>query len=363
MMKALILAGGVGTRLRPLTCTKPKILLPIVNKPLLDWTLQSLVKHSVKEAILAVNYKAETIIRQYGNEKYGVKIVYSMETEPLGTGGPIRKAEELLGKSEPFIVANGDILTDVNYKELMRKHEQNRDAIATIVLFRVEDPSRYGTVQLTENNRITRFVEKPKAKEAPSNLINAGIYVLDPQIFDFIPLGRQVSLEHEVFPKLAEEGKLYGYVFNGLWVDIGKPKDYLKANKLLLDTLNVKHEETEAKLGVEIVNPVLLGENVVIGERSKIGPYVVMSDNVTVGRNVLIQNSVVFNETTILDFSSINGGIVGGKVRVGRHVKILDECILGDHVVIRDDVTLAQGVTVCPYKVVSESVLTKKCLM
>jgi len=364
-LKAIILAGGFGTRLRPLSCTRPKLLFPIANKPLLDWTLERLAKNGIKEVILAVNYMADVFIQHYGNAKYGMKFLYSREGRPLKTGGPIKKAEELIGYDKPFLVLNGDILTNMNYADLVKQHEKN-DAIATIALYKVEDPSRYGIAETTEKNRILRFLEKPTRKEAPSPLANAGIYVLDPKIFDYIPSERPVSIEYEIFPKLAEKGKLFGYSFDGLWTDIGELGDYLRANRLWLDTEIEKRKispSVKMKNDAEIADPSILGKNVTIGEQSKIGPYAAIGDNVTIGKGVRIEDSIVFPETLVSDFTSVKGAIIGENAIIERWVKIEDGCIVGDHVMIKDNVTLTKGVTVCPSKEVVESVLTSKCLM
>lgn len=364
-MKAVILAGGFGTRLRPLSCTRPKLLFPIGNKPLLDWTLKNLAKSKVKEVILAVNYMAEAFIHHYGNTAYQMKLHYSRETMPLGTGGPIKKAEDLIGQKGPFVVLNGDIFTTINYAEVVKKHEKT-NAAATIMLYKVEDPSRYGTVELTKNNKVVRFVEKPPKGKAPSNLVNAGIYVLEPEIFSYIPHGHRVSIERQVFPKLAAKGKLYAYEFEGLWVDIGKHEDYLRANRLLLDAEKKQFSKTmptSKKKDVEIEKPVVVGKDVKIEEKSKIGPYAAVGDGVTLGKGVRIENSIIFPNAIVSDFTSIKGAIIGEGAILGKWVKIEDGCIVGDYAMIRDNVTFTQGVTVCPSKEVSESVLTPKCLM
>ena len=364
-MKALILAGGVGTRLRPLSCTRPKLLFPVANKPLLDWTLERLAKNGVEEVILAVNYMAQAFIQRYGTTKFGMKILYSREGRPLRTGGPIKKAEELIGHDEPFLVLNGDILTNMNYANLVKKHKEN-NAIATIALYKVEDPSRYGIAEMTGKNRVLRFLEKPTRKEAPSSLANAGIYVLNPEIFDYIPSGRPVSIEHETFPKLAGKGKLFGYSFEELWTDIGELGDYLKANRLWLDN-EIKKSKIEKSVKMdddaEIANPTVLGKNVTVGEKSRIGPYAAIGDNVTIGKGVRIENSIVFPGTIVSDFTSVKGAIIGENAIIEKWVKIEDGCIIGDHTIIKDNVTLTKGVTVCPSKEVTESVLTSKCLM
>lgn len=375
-MKAVILAGGFGTRLRPLSCTRPKHLFPIGNKPQLDWTIEKLAKSGTKEVILAVNYMADVYVQHYRKSKQKLKISFSRDTltsgthtrfqRPLGTGGPIKNAEKLIGRKEPFLVLNGDILTNINYAELMKKHRTNNKATATIALYRVKDTSRYGVAELAKDNRVLRFTEKPTCEKTPSNLINAGIYVLEPEIFDYIPSGRPVSIEREIFPKLAEEGKLYGYPFKGLWIDIGEPKDYLKANKLWLD-----HEIKKSQIGknvhiedeVEIKNPSTVNNGTTIREKSEIGPHVTLGEHVTIGREVHIENSIILSGAIISDFTSIRSAIIGEAAMIGSLVKIESGCLIGDHATIRDNVTLTRGVTVCPWKEVAESMLTPKCLM
>jgi len=375
-MKAVVLAGGFGTRLRPLSCTRPKHLFPIGNKPQLDWTIEKLAKSRTKEVILAVNYMADVYVQHYKKSKHKPKISFSRDIlpsgtrtlfqRPLGTGGPIKNAEKLIGHKEPFLVLNGDVLTNIDYSELMKRHKNSKQATATIALYSVEDPSRYGVAELAKDNRILRFIEKPTREKAPSNLINAGIYVLEPEIFDYIPSGRPVSIEREVFPKLAEEGKLYGYPFEGLWIDIGEPEDYLKANKLWLDQeirKNQIEKDVHIKDEVEIKNPSTIGKGTTIGEKSEIGPNVTIGEHVTIGRGVHIENSIIFLGAVISDFTSIRNAIIGEAAMIGCWVKIENNCLIGDHAMIRDKVTLTRGVTVCPWKEVAESVLTPTCLM
>jgi mannose-1-phosphate guanylyltransferase len=359
-LKALILAGGFGTRLRPLSCTRPKILLPIVNKPLLQWTFERLARNNIREARLAVNYQTEAAIKQHRIPRCGLHVTYSRDPlrNPLGTGGPIKKAEKFIEHDAPFLVLNGDVFADVNYTEILKIHKE-KDAVATVALHRVEDPSRYGVAELTEDNRIKRFIEKPSMGTAPTNLINAGAYVLSQKIFNYIPEGRAVSLEYEVFPKLAEEGGLYGYVFDGLWMDIGKPEDYLKISETLIASF-VAQQKSKIGNETEIKKPAAFDRGVSVGEKSVIGPNVVLGRNVTAGNNIRIQNSVILRETVISDFVSMDGAIIGEGVFIGKRVKIGKGCILGDHVKIKDDISLAERVSICPAKEISETVLTPK---
>ena len=360
-MKALILAGGFGTRLRPLSCTRPKTLFPIVNKPLLQWIFERLAKNDVKEAILAVNGQTEFCLKEQRIPKCGLSVKYSIDPPkmPLGTGGPIKKAEKLVGHAEPFLVLNGDIFADLSYREILEKHEE-RKALATIALCEVEDPSRYGVAEIAENGRIKRFIEKPAKSMAPINLINAGVYVLSPKVLQYIPKGKAVSMEREVFPKLVEIGALYGQVFHGLWMDIGKPEEYLQINKMLLDSL-VNRQKHRSGGKFELKNPVALDRGVSIGEKSIIGPYAVLGKNVTIGKNARIAESVIFQDAKIDDFSSINRAIIGEGAIIGKKVVIGKGCIIADQAKVKDNVSLAE-VAVCPAEEISGNKLKFKII-
>jgi len=359
-LKALILAGGFATRLRPLSCSRPKTLFPIVNKPLLEWIFERLSNNGVEEAILAVNALTQFYVKQQRPHRHGLKVKFSVDPPkmPLGTAGPVKKAEKLLGHDEPFIVLNGDIFADLSYREMLDTHVKTK-ALATIALCKVEDPCRYGVAEIVNGNCIKRFIEKPPKDKAPSNLINAGVYVLSPKVFEYIPSGRAVSMEREVFPKLAEEGKLYGHLVNGLWMDIGKPEEYLETNKIILDYLSKNFKQEGAK-NFELKNPVAFDKGVSIAEKSVIGPYAILGKNVTVGKNAQISNSVIFPNVEIDDFVSIDGALIGEGARIGKHVKITSGCIIGDHAKIKDNRHLSDGSAVCPAKEVSENILKPK---
>ena len=351
------MAGGIGSRLRPLSCTRPKLLFPILNKPLLDWTLERLAETGTKGVTLAVKYMAETFINRYGESTHGMKITYSREKTPMRTGGAIKYAEKLIGQKESFLVLNGDIFTNFDYKDILNTHKEE-GGIATIAIYKVDDPSRYGTVKLFGKNRVDQFVEKALRDQAPSNLINAGVYVLNQKIFEYIPSGRPVSIEHEVFPRLAKEGKLFAHEFKGVWVDIGKPADYLRANRILLD------EETKKKVppnnvnlkNVKINQPIVIDTGVKVGYGSQVGPYTVIGKDVVLGENVILENSVIFSDVTISDNTSINGAIIGQGTIVGCNTTIMEGAIIGDYVTIQDNLTISRDVNICHDKTVNESV-------
>jgi len=346
-LKAIILIGGFGTRLRPLSCTRPKALFPIVNKPLLQWTFEKLAENGVSEVILAVNKLTQFHIRQQRLPRCGLKVRFSVDPPkmPLGTAGPVKKAQKLIG-NEIFLVLNGDLITEINYKELFKSHLEGQ-AVATIALHEAEDPSRYGVAELDENNRIRRFVEKPAKGTEPSKLINAGVYVLSPKIFEYIPAGRAVSMEREIFPMLAEHNALFGHKVSGLWIDIGKPEEYLQTNKLLLEACM---SEPPKRGKFECRKPFALSKGVSIGENSTIGPYAVLGRNVTVGKNVHIKDSVIFSHARIDDDADISGALIGEAAHVGKRVKVPEGCIVADHAKIRDDASLTERVHVCPAK-------------
>jgi len=224
---ALILCGGEGTRMRPITYETPKALVPVQGKPLVEHMFDLLKKYGVSDVILSVGYLKEKIIAEKSNwSKLGLTISFVEETAPMGTGGPLRLAKDRLART--FIVSNGDELKDINIMDMHEAHKRNR-ALATIALTTIEDPSQYGVARL-EGERIIEFVEKPKKGKEPSKLINAGFYIMEPEVLEMIPKG-PCSLEKDVFPKLAKMGRLYGFHFSGQWFDTGTLERYEKALK------------------------------------------------------------------------------------------------------------------------------------
>jgi len=224
--KAVILAGGRGTRMRPFTYEIPKPLIPVQGKPLIQHTIDLLMQYNIREVIFSIGYLGDKIKEYFGNgNKFGVKISYVEEDEALGTAGPLNLMKEKL--KESFIMFNGDILANMDLFDFIKFHTRHR-GLATIALKSIPDPSRYGTVKM-EGNIITEFMEKPQ-EQVKHGLINAGVYVMEPEVIDYIPKGR-VMMEDEVFPRLAEEGRLYGYPFRGQWFDTGTHKSYEKAIK------------------------------------------------------------------------------------------------------------------------------------
>jgi mannose-1-phosphate guanylyltransferase len=361
-LKAVILAGGFATRLRPLSCSRPKTLFPIVNKPLLQWIFEGLAANEINEAVLAVNALTQFHIKQQKTPKCGLKIRYAIDPPkiPLGTAGPIKNAEKLIGHDEPFVVLNGDIFAEVNYKQLIEAHMKT-GALATIALCKVDDPCRYGVAELENGNCIKNFIEKPAKDQAPTNLINAGIYVLSPKVFDYISKGQQCSMEREVFPALAKERKLFGHMIDGLWMDIGKPEEYLLANRVILDMLT-KANKLKAPKKMDVKMPVAIDRCVVVGKKTTIGPYTIIGKNVVIGDSVKISNSVIFPDAKICDNAIIDGAIVGEDAIIGKNAVINNGCIVADKVKIKENISLTSDSAVCPAKEISETILKRNII-
>lgn len=370
-MKALILAGGFGTRLRPISCTRPKLLFPIANKPILDLTLRRLAESGVTEVILAVSFMADALERAFGKSKHRIRLHYSRDALPdsssaaLGTGGAIKQAENLLRTEECFFALNGDILSEANYLKILQHHRE-KGRMATVALQRVEDPSRYGVVKLSKEGLIEEFVEKP-TKDAPSNLVNAGIYVFNSEIFEYIPPGKACSIEREVFPKISKERKLLGHEISSLWIDVGKPVDYIKANRIWIarqvEALRRPLKGTDAEKNASIQQPVCIDENVGIGKNSEIGPNVSIGRGCLIGADVRIQGSIIFPSVEIRDQTAITGTVIGEGVKIGEKVTIGKGCLIGDRVTIRDGVRLVNNVKVCPYREVSSNASRGQCVI
>ncbi|HEY1762604.1 MAG TPA: NDP-sugar synthase, partial [Acidimicrobiales bacterium] len=229
-MQAVILVGGMGTRLRPLTYETPKQMLPLVGVPMIECVLEALGRHGVTDAVLSLGYLPDRFTEAYPSSLIsGVRVTYAVEPEPLDTAGAIRYAASFADVDETFLAVNGDVLTDLNVTKLLQFHRE-REAEVTIALHPVDDPSHFGVVPTEENGRVITFVEKPPVNEAPTNLINAGTYVLEPRALDRIAREGRVSIERETFPALAAAGTLFAMADHAYWLDTGTPRLYLQAN-------------------------------------------------------------------------------------------------------------------------------------
>ncbi|MGH9122630.1 MAG: sugar phosphate nucleotidyltransferase, partial [Acidimicrobiales bacterium] len=254
-MKAVVLVGGEGTRLRPLTLHTPKQMLPVGGSPMIERVLDQLALHGVDEAVLSLGYRPDAFLAAYPHGRCGsVRLVYAVEDHPLDTGGAIAFAARHGGLDETFLALNGDVLTDLDITALVDQHVR-RGARATIALTPVSDPSAYGVVVTDAEGRVEAFVEKPAPGEAPSNWVNAGTYVLDPTVLDMIPAGERVSIERVIFPALAAEGSLYAMRSDASWIDAGTPEAYLDANLRFAGRLDGAQVDSSARVAGSWLGP------------------------------------------------------------------------------------------------------------
>ena len=310
----MVLVGGFGTRLRPLTLTTPKQMLPIAGRPMFEWVVGRLAQFGVDEVVLSLGYRPDAFIEAYPDQVCaGVPIRYVTEPEPLGTAGAVRFAAREAGLDDTFLVLNGDVLTDLDVGALVDFHRE-RGAEGTIALHRVEDPSAFGVVPTDEAGRVVAFVEKPPKDEAPTDLINAGTYVLEPSVVDRIPEGRQVSIERETFPALVDAGSLYAMAAETYWLDTGTPQLYIEAN---LDVIGGRRSGVTAEA---IRGDVASGAAVtssVIGVGSSVSP------------GAVIEGSVVMNGVVVEDDAVIRDSILMDGVHVGAGAQISNTSVIG----------------------------------
>ncbi|QDS75000.1 mannose-1-phosphate guanyltransferase [Venturia effusa] len=364
-MKALILVGGFGTRLRPLTLTLPKPLVEFGNKPMILHQIQALAAAGVTDIVLAVNYRPEIMtaaLKKYEKE-YNVRIEFSVETEPLGTAGPLKLAEKILGKDDaPFFVLNSDVICDYPFEELVDFHNAHGNE-GTIVVTRVEEPSKYGVIvhKPGHASKIDRFVEKPV--EFVGNRINAGLYIFNPSILKRIDL-RPTSIEQETFPAMVAEGELHSFDLEGFWMDVGQPKDFIAGTCLYLSSL----AKRQPKLLVPNSEPYIHQGNVMvdpsakIGKNCKIGPNVTIGPGVVVGDGVRLQRCVLLSNSKIKDHAWIKSAIVGWNSTVGRWARLENITVLGDDVTIGDEIYVNGG-SVLPHKSIKANVDSPAIIM
>lgn len=360
-MKGLILVGGYGTRLRPLTLSTPKPLVEFANRPMILHQIEALADAGVTDIVLAVNYRPEVMVetlKKYEKE-YGVSISFSVETEPLGTAGPLKLAESILKKDDsPFFVLNSDVICNYPFKDLINFHTAHGGE-GTIVATKVEDPSKYGViVHKPESTQIDRFVEKPQV--FVGNRINAGIYILNPSVIDLIEL-RPTSIEKETFPQLAKRGTLHSYDLEGYWMDVGQPKDYLTGTGLFLNALSTRHPEQLDK-NENHIGHVLIDPTAKVSPTAKLGPAAVIGPNVVVGDGARISRSVIMRDSIVKPHAHVRHSIVGWGSKVGSWSRIENVTVLGDDVEVQDEVYV-NGARVLPHKSIGANVEKPEIIM
>jgi mannose-1-phosphate guanylyltransferase len=318
-MRAIILVGGFGTRLRPLTSNTPKQMLPIVDRPMIERVVAKLGEHGVTQAILSLGYRPDGFLQAYPDGTCaGVDLHYAVEPEPLDTAGAVRFAALDAGVDERFIVVNGDVLTDLDVSALLALHGKV-GAEGTIALTPVDDPSRYGVVPIDRDGRVEAFIEKPPRDEAPSNWINAGTYVFEPSVIARIPDGRKVSIERETFPALVADRSLYAVQSDAYWVDAGTPETYLQVQLDLIDGVR----GTEAAIAARAS----------VGAGASVDHSVVMAD-ATVAAGATVRDSLLMPGATVEAGATVIGSIVGPGSTVGAGATLTGLTVLGENVVV-----------------------------
>jgi mannose-1-phosphate guanylyltransferase len=349
-MKAILLAGGKGTRLRPLTIHTPKPIVPIFARPFLHYQLDLLKQvPEIDEVILSLNYQPRRIEEIFGDgSESGLSIRYVVEPAPLGTAGAVRYAGDSLRES--VVVFNGDVLTEVDLTAVLALHRE-RKARATIVLTPVENPSAYGLVETDPAGNIRRFLEKPKPDEITCDTINAGIYVLEPETFDRIPRDTPWSIERSFFPSLIERGETFvAYVYGGYWIDIGTPEKYMQVHRDIMDgkyraapfagqpDAAAAWVSPQAKVdeGAVLTGPCFVDEGAVIKAGAQVGPYSVIGRQCHVEEHAVIDRAIVWANTRISQEAIVRRSILGRHCHIGRSALIDDGVVLGDKSVVTD---------------------------
>jgi NDP-sugar pyrophosphorylase family protein len=352
-MKAVILAGGEGTRLRPLTLSLPKPVVPVVDRPFLRHQLDLLARVGVREIVFSVAYRPERVRAVFGDgSAHGVSIRYAVEDTPLGTGGAVRNALDLL--DERTIVFNGDVLTDVDLPSVLAGHEAS-GAVATLVLTPVPNPSAYGLVETDADGRVRRFLEKPDPSQITTDTINAGIYILETRVLDLIPPAQNHSIERGFFPALLSRGDLVrAHVHRGYWIDIGTPEKYRQVHKdILQGRFPVEldgqrgphgwiHPQAQVSPEARLVGPVYLGPRVVVEANAVVGPDAVLVSDVVVGAGASVAESVLWAGCRVGAHSRVAGALLGPGVKVGEHAAVR-RAMLGEGTLVSSHSVLENG--------------------
>jgi mannose-1-phosphate guanylyltransferase len=351
-MKAVILAGGQATRLQPLTCNTPKSMIPVLNVPFLEWVVKHLLAHDIKELVIAQAVLPKPVQDHFKDgSNFGVSMEYIQEKEPLGTAGAINNAASHI--KDTFLVLNGDILHDFDYTDIVRYHRAKK-AKATIALIPVEDPTQYGLIETDTEGKITSFVEKPEKDQITTNLINAGIYVFEPEVLDYIPNETRVSVERQTFPQmLRNDERLFAYSCRGYWMDTGTPEKYLQLHRDLFagkSTLYSLPAGKDVLIGdgcrihstAEIKGPALIGKNCTIGGNVKITGPVVLGPGCTIFPDCTIDDSILWHNVLLERYNEVHSSIIANNCHL-QEQSILQNAVIGDKVIIHAESTPEPG--------------------
>ncbi len=339
-MQAVVLVGGEGTRLRPLTLETPKPMVPIMNVPFLERTLRRLKEAGIDDVILPAGYLPDAITSYFGDgTKLGMRLRYVIEETPLGTAGALKNIEHLI--DGPFFVLNGDVLTSLDLRAMMAEHRRTK-GVGTLHLIRVDDPSAFGVVVHDADGRIRSFVEKPKREDAPSNDVNAGTYLLEREVLAAIPAGRPVSIERETFPALIASGRaLYAYTTDDYWIDLGRPEAYLGAHRHIFDdAMPMGMARGNGGPGLDGVpaaalrEPVFVGRGCRIAEDAIVGPYTVLGDGCEIGAGAVVADSLLWDRVVVEAGARLDGSIVASRARIGPGASIGSGSVIGHGVAV-----------------------------
>jgi len=351
-LKAVILVGGRATRLRPLTTSIPKAMIPVLNVPFLEHVIRHLVRHGIDHIVLALQYLAQPVADYFGDgSRFGIDIVHVVEDGPRGTAGAIKNVESYLDGR--CLALNGDIFTDLDFTAMIDFHTRNR-AVATIALTPVEDPTAYGLIETDAAGRVTRFLEKPRWDEVTTNMINAGTYVLEPEILGRIPPDIAVSIEREIFPGLVTDGQpLYAFPSTGYWMDTGTPEKYLQLHRDLLGGKSVWYSPRspdEVAVGddcaivatARIKGPALIGDGCSIGPDARLTGPVVIGPGCTIGAGSTVADSVLWHDVRIGARVTVKSSIIANDCTLDDG-SVAEDVVLGDNVTVGRDVCLEPG--------------------
>jgi mannose-1-phosphate guanylyltransferase len=356
-MQAVILVGGEGTRLRPLTSTVPKPVVPLVDRPFIVYMLEWLKRHGIDDVILSCGFLATSVRNVLGDgSQLGIRLRFVEEPEPRGTAGALKYAESFL--DERFLMLNGDVLTDIDLTAQIAQHETT-GATGTLALVPVPDPTNYGLVRLTDDNAVKEFVEKPSADQIDTHLISAGAYVLERSVVEMIPADRNVSIEREIWPRLVGEG-LFGFPSDAYWLDIGTPDRYLQGTFDIIEgnvQTDVLQRLGDGYISVaedvvttgRVIPPAMVERGCVIEAGAHVGSLVVLGAGVRVGAGACIERSVVLQGSEIGAGCVLTDCIVAAGVQIGDRTVVSGGAVLGEGVTIGADNILTRGVRVFPH--------------
>lgn len=359
------MAGGEGSRLRPITANRPKPLVPIVNRPIMEHIVELVRKHGISEVVATLHYLADEIQHYFGDgSDFGVQMHYSIEDTPLGTAGSVKQAEELL-QDDSFLIISGDALTDCDLTKAIEFHKA-KGALATLVLYRVANPLEFGIVITKEDGRISRFLEKPDWSEVFSDTVNTGIYILEPEIFQEMELGQNYDWSKDLFPALLAKGApLYGYVMDGYWCDIGTLEQYREAHQDVLSgrtSLRIPGEEVAPGIWVDtnsviddratLIAPICIGRNSRIKRGSEIGPLTVIGDSSLIEEGATVERAVLWDSSYIGMDVEVHQATIGSRVTLKREVKVLEDAVVGDRCLLDVGCTVRPRVKIWPDKTI-----------